>query len=461
MCNVCHKALLHGNGSTKHVLGFHVQVSGLDVEQDADEAPSQQQHKLLLSSCCAPEAHSEADPPGDGPEPDDQQSRAALERLGGHMAPASNPGQGALATSASAHAAQVNKSDSAMSGNMPRQLEGQQPKAARAHDKQPAGKQPEALPPHSMVTARDSLPPTEAGSPHQATGAVTAVATAVLTPPGDQSVLKQNALTTSRSVLCVVPGQQVQERSLSMQAALNSPLQDASVAAQLLADDTGNASLAGLSLHEVPASQAVHDTSATVLAKEAVLPAESQCQNLRQLGSDAPTADDTQVTDDAPTVHDTPMVDDAPWGYDPPVADETPFCGPAAGSSKAAAEYTEAPHEDVVTPSVLKPLHQQEPCIQQQQQQSGNTSIEKHSGSSQLGLQVEAAPSPMCNSKLPAEASEGTAAAVLTRMSENPDDSLIVPDSEEPDCAVDEAAAGNSAATVEPIAQGDLLQALA
>lgn len=423
------------------------------MEQDADVPPSQQkQHELLLSFCCTPEALSEIEPPGDEPKPGDLQGRAALDRMERH-----NPGQGTLPATASAHAAQLDRNDSVKSGNMPRQLEGQQPEAAVAHDKQLASKQPETLPPHSMVTACDSLPPTEAGSSPQATGPVTADASALLTPPGAQSALEQTALASSRSVLRAASGQQLQGSSPSMQAALNRPLQEACTEAQLLADDTGNAGIPGISLHEVAGSQDVQDTSTTVLAIEAVLCADGQCQDSQQLGSDAPMADDTQVTDDTPTVHDTPMVDDIPSGHDPPVADEVPFCGPAAGSSKAAAEYTEVHYEDVVTAAPLDALHQQESCLEQQQQQTENASIEKDSGSSQPALQGDAAPSPICNSESPARASDGTAAGMLTCMAENPNDSLIIPDSEEPDCNVDEAAASNDAASLEPIAQGEVL----
>lgn len=419
---------------------------------------------MLLSFNPTPEAHSEADQAGYGcsshepasghlaaigtddntvlgvatPEPE---GNALPEKEGEHRAPAGKPRPRPLPCITSAFAAQVDRNENAKSDDLPQQPADQQfeglPHAGASHA-HPAPKQPEASPPahlvhDSMATACDSMPPTEDVSWHQETCAGTAVSSAAPNPPGDQPVPEQSALANSRSTLEAASGQQVQERPPSLQAALNSPAQEACTDAQQLADDTGTTGSAGHSHHELADSQAVQDTNATILATKAVLPAEGTGPDPEHLAADALMADDVPMTDDTPVVHDTPMSDDTP------TRGNAPTFGLTAGSSKA---DTEMHHEDVVMLPLPEALHKQKAHTEPPQAPDGTASMEQGSDSSQPGHRSAAVPSLPFNGNLPASASRDTAGYMLTRMSQTPGDSSIIPDSEEPDCNVDRVVAG-------------------
>lgn len=494
-----------GDELAQHVLvcvqasGLDVDHAANETEQQLQEQ-QQQQPDVLLSICPAPEAHTKADQPERGeaphgppaeqlesvtmtngapvlgdesPRPDQEQGRALAEKRQNEAFGNDSQCTEALSTAAAASAAHVGRVEMAKSSDVATQHAGEQNRTSAPTlltDKQLAGQQPEAAAyvegVNSMSIACSRTPSTEAVSVQQQ-------ADAAASPPD-------------------------QEELPSMQCAMCGPAQAACTGAQQLADGAAHNCAAGHSQHELTCDQVVQGLSNSILAGDAVYPLMGEGSDPQQLAGDSPTAhdvpeaqeafvaDDASLADHAPVADDAPMPGDTSGGDVTPmaddafsadgapgtdgtptatdtvmahvmsVADDTPMAdaspmadgipkaghtllvGPAAGSSKAIPPSRQA-HQGGIASWQADPQEQKAHVQSHQQHIDGHADLEQGADNNQLGDQTGVMPSSAPGES--ANAGQDAAERLLMSMSEAPDNSAVVPDSEEPDGDVSEAVA--------------------
>ena len=471
----------------------------MDVDHIANEWQQQQQQQqqqqpgVLLSICPTPEADIKADQPEGGepphgspaeqldlvgmtnaapvlgdarPTPDQEQCRAAAEKRQ-HEVSVNDPQHAeALPMAAAASAAHVYRDASAKSSDVATQHTGEQHGTSAPNlltDKQLAGRQPEAAKHveivNNMSIVCNRTPPTEAVSVQQ----------------------QADAAASSPD----------QEELPSMQCAMYGPAQETCTDTQQLADGAADSCAAGQSQHGLTCDHDFQGLSNSIPAGEAVYPGRDEGSYPQQMAGDSPMAHDAFLTDDALVAgdasladhapiaddaatagyslgaDDTPMADDSATADDAPGTDETPMAdasptpdlismadgipmaghtplvGPAEGSSKAVSPSIQAQQGDVVRATLQADPQEQEAHVEPHQQNiDGRANLEQGASSNQLEHQMGVTPSSaVCASDLPASAGQDTAEGLLMSMSETPDNSGIVPDSEEPNGDLIEAVA--------------------